>query len=72
MRSLGPFFPIALGLAWGLFVLLVLFTDQIEAIFGPVSGTNPVFVLAVYAPGIAGVLHRKTSSLICGLAALRH
>jgi hypothetical protein len=23
MRSLGPFFPIALGLAWGLFVLLV-------------------------------------------------
>lgn len=56
MRSLGPFFAIAFGLAWGLFVLLVLFTDQIEAIFGPVSGTNPVFVLAVYAPGIAGVL----------------
>lgn len=32
-----------------------MFADQLEPIFGPVSGTNPVFVLAVYAPGIAAV-----------------
>jgi hypothetical protein len=34
---------------------LLLFTDQIEAIFGDVGYTNPVFILAVYSPGIAGV-----------------
>ena len=56
LRSLGPFLAIAFGLAWGLLVLLLLFTRQIEAIFGPVSGTNPLFILAVYSPGIAGVV----------------
>lgn len=56
MRTLGAFFAIAFGLAWGLLVLLILFTEQIEAVFGPVSGTNPLFILAVYSPGIAGVL----------------
>jgi hypothetical protein len=35
---------------------MIFFTDQVEAVFGPVSGTNPLFILAVYAPGIAAVL----------------
>jgi hypothetical protein len=43
-------------LAGGLVVLLILFTEQIEAIFGPVSGTNPLFILAVHSPAIAGVV----------------
>jgi membrane protease YdiL (CAAX protease family) len=38
------------------FALLIRFPDQMAAIFGPVSYTNPAFVLAVYSPGIAGVL----------------
>jgi uncharacterized protein len=56
MRSLGPFFALAFGLGWGLAALPILFPDQMEAIFGPVSGTHPLFILAVYSPGIAGVL----------------
>lgn len=68
MRSLGPFFAIAFGLAWGLLALMILFTSQIEAAFGPVSGTNPFFILAVYSPGIAAVLlvwwHYGTKGLI--------
>ena len=36
--------------------VMIFFTDQVEAVFGPVSGTNPLFILAVYAPGIAAVL----------------
>jgi drug/metabolite transporter (DMT)-like permease len=56
MRSLGPFLAIAFGLAWGLLALMILFTSQVEAVFGPVSGTNPLFILAVYAPGIAAIL----------------
>ncbi len=35
---------------------MILFTDQIEAIFGKISGTNPVFILVVYSPAIAGIL----------------
>jgi uncharacterized protein len=55
MRSLIPFFAIAFGLGWGLLAVLIIFTAQIEAVFGPVSGTNPLFILAVYSPAIAGV-----------------
>jgi len=53
--SLGAFFALAFGLTWGLAALLVLFPNQIEAIFGELSYTNPLFILAVYSPGFAGV-----------------
>jgi membrane protease YdiL (CAAX protease family) len=53
--TLGPFLAIAFGLAWGLIGLWLLFPEPIEAVFGPVGYTNPLFILAVYAPGIAGV-----------------
>jgi membrane protease YdiL (CAAX protease family) len=55
-RSLITFFALAFGLTWGLAALLVLFPNQIEAISGELSYTNPLFILAVYSPGIAGVL----------------
>ena len=55
MRSLGPFFALAFGLGWGLAALPILFPEQIQSIFGPISGTNPLFILAVYSPGIAGI-----------------
>jgi membrane protease YdiL (CAAX protease family) len=54
-KTLGPFLAITFGLTWGLAALLFLFTDQIIAIFGEVSATTPLFILAVYAPGFAGV-----------------
>lgn len=55
-KTLFPFLAITFGLTWGLAALLMLFYDQIVAIFGEVSMTNPLFILAVYSPGIAGVL----------------
>lgn len=55
LRTVWWFMAITFGLGWGIGVLLFLFTDQIEAVFGPVSGTNPVFVLLVWSPGIAGL-----------------
>jgi uncharacterized protein len=54
-KTLVPFFAITFGLTWGLAALLMLFYDQIVAIFGEVSPSNPLFILAVYAPGFAGV-----------------
>lgn len=55
VRSLGPFFALAFGLTWGIAALLILFADQLEAVFGELSSTNPLFILAVYSPGFAGV-----------------
>ena len=55
LGTLITFFALSFGLAWGIIAILLLFTAQIEAIFGPVGSTNPLFILAVYAPGIVGV-----------------
>ena len=56
LRTLASFLALTFGLTWGLVVLLILFPTQIEAIFGEMSRSNPLFILAVYAPGIAGVV----------------
>ena len=54
-RSLRTFFLATFGLSWGMGVLYVLFQAKVDAIFGPMGYTNPVFILMVYAPGIVGV-----------------
>ena len=55
LRTLRPFLALTFGLSWGVIILLILFADQAEALFGPMGYTNPLFILAVYAPGFAGV-----------------
>jgi hypothetical protein len=55
MRTLGVFVALAFALTWGLAALLVLFPAELEAAFGELSYTNPLFILAVYSPGIAAV-----------------
>ena len=55
IRTLVPFLALTFGLTWGIAALLILFTDQIVAIFGEISPSNPLFILAVYSPGFAGV-----------------
>ena len=55
MRTLGVFLALAFGLTWGIATLLILFTEPIEAVFGELSYSNPLFILAVYSPGFAGV-----------------
>lgn len=54
-KTLIPFLAITFGLTWGIAALLILFTDQVMAIFGEISSSNPLFILAVYSPGIAGI-----------------
>jgi hypothetical protein len=54
-RTLIPFFALAFGLTWGLAALMLLFPDQITSLFGEVSYTNPLFILAVYSPAFAGI-----------------
>lgn len=54
-RVLIAFFAIAFGLSWGVVALFIGFTAQAEAWFGPMGYTNPLFILAVYAPAFAAV-----------------
>jgi membrane protease YdiL (CAAX protease family) len=55
LRSLGPFLALTFGLTWGIAAALILFPERLEAIFGAVGYTNPLFILAVYSPGFAGL-----------------
>ena len=54
--TLAPFLAISFGLTWGLVALLFVAYDQITALFGEVSMSNPLFILAVYSPLIAGAI----------------
>jgi membrane protease YdiL (CAAX protease family) len=54
-KALTLFLALTFILSWGAITLLILFYDQIIAFFGESTDTNPVFILAVYSPGIVGV-----------------
>jgi uncharacterized protein len=50
-----PFFVMAFGLSWGVAAFALLFAEQLEPILGPIGLTNPLFIVAVYAPAISGI-----------------
>lgn len=54
-KTLTPFLILTFALTWGIAILLIFFMDQVVAIFGEFSSSNPLYILAVYAPGIVGV-----------------
>lgn len=53
--SFIPFLLITFGLAWGIIALYVFLPDLMAATFGELTGTHPLFYLAVYAPAIAAL-----------------
>lgn len=53
--AIWPFLLITFGLAWGMMALFLLFPEPIIARFGEISGSHPLFILAVYAPAIAAI-----------------
>jgi membrane protease YdiL (CAAX protease family) len=66
-RQIAPFLAISFGLTWGLAAVIALLPDLVTDLFGPVSMTHPLFLLAVYAPGIAAVMLVFRASGIDGL-----
>jgi membrane protease YdiL (CAAX protease family) len=54
-KTLIVFLALTFGLSWVPMALFILFADQLTVLFGEMSSTNPVFLLAVYAPGISGI-----------------
>jgi membrane protease YdiL (CAAX protease family) len=55
-RPLLSFFALTFGITWGLGACYMLFPDQLVALFGPISNTNPLFYLAVYAPSFSALV----------------
>lgn len=55
-RGLGLFFALTFALTWGIAAILVLAPDAVERTFGPIGLSNPLYLLAVYAPAISGVI----------------
>ena len=55
-KTLIPLLAISFGLTWTIAAILILFYDQVVAIFGEISMSNPLYILATYSPGIAGVV----------------
>lgn len=49
------FLLIAFGLAWGIVGLYIFLPDQMNGVFGELTGQHPLFYLAVYAPAIAAL-----------------
>jgi membrane protease YdiL (CAAX protease family) len=54
-KTLVSFLALTFGLSWIPMALFMLFADPFTALFGEMSSTNPIFLLAVYAPGISGI-----------------
>jgi uncharacterized protein len=54
-RTLWAFLGLTFGLSWVPMSLFIVFAEQLTALFGEMSATNPVFLLAVYAPGLSGI-----------------
>jgi membrane protease YdiL (CAAX protease family) len=55
-RSAWHFFAATFAVTWGLGILVVAFMDQVEAVFGEMGYTNPVFIVMVWSPGLVGLL----------------
>ena len=67
-RPLLAFFGLTFGLTWGLGTCFALFPAQLTAVFGKVSVTNPLFILAVYAPSISAIV---VTGFVDGAAGIR-
>lgn len=55
-KKLGLFLLLSFGLTWGIAAFLIIYPEQMTAIFGELTMSNPLFILAVYSPGIAATL----------------
>jgi uncharacterized protein len=56
LKAIFPFLLITFGLTWGIASLLIFFYDQVVVIFGEVGPSNPLYILAVYAPAFAAFM----------------
>jgi len=54
-KTLVPFLALTFGFTWGIAAMLIFLNDQVVAIFGEITSSNPLYILAVYSPGFVGI-----------------
>jgi membrane protease YdiL (CAAX protease family) len=54
-HPLLAFFVLTFAITWGTGACYALFPDRVVAVFGPISPSNPLFYLAVYAPSLSAI-----------------
>lgn len=62
MRDLIIFILVTFTIAWGVVGLYIFIPEQMSSLFGVLTGSHPLFYLAVYAPAIAAcgiILYRE-------------
>ena len=55
LKALIPFVLLTFLIAWGILGFYIFFNDAAVRLLGQISGTHPLFFLAVWAPAIAAV-----------------
>ena len=66
-RSLAAFLALTFALAWGILALFLFAREPMTALFGPISGSHPLFILATYSPAVAAIIVVLRTSGIDGL-----
>lgn len=64
------FFVLTFGITWGLAVILFAFPGFVRRLSGPMSASNPLFILAVWGPNLAAVIVTAAVSGGAGVLAL--
>lgn len=61
-KSLLPFILITFGITWGVIALYIFLSEPMVRIFGQLTGSHPLFYLAVWSPAIAAfyVIFKKS------------
>ncbi|HCP81903.1 MAG TPA: CPBP family intramembrane metalloprotease [Octadecabacter sp.] len=50
-----PFVLLTFGITWGVMTLFVVFPQYVPAFLGPMSVTHPLYILAVWCPGLVAM-----------------
>lgn len=55
-KPLLTFFVLVFAWIWIIAAFVFLFPEQVSAVFGPMSGSNPLFLLAVWGPNVVALI----------------
>ena len=55
-RSLITFTLLTFCLTWGVCAVIIFYPDWVVDLFGEISASNPLFIIAVYSPGLTAIL----------------
>lgn len=66
-RNIVPYVVLTFGMTWGVMLLFIVFPQYVPAFLGPMSVTHPLYILAVWAPGLVAMLLIVTGTGFSGL-----